>query len=147
MGKGAKLWNRKRTRVSTRTICTHTKGFDLCQNELSLCLGHQLPSHTLFTLLAATRFCAYGVTALTRLIFTAYHRLNIDLRMVSSSVWTSTRSIFLSFSMSSPSPHAVSLFLSFALSCSRLAGTPLSRSTDFLASRVRWYRLAEVNGP
>lgn len=35
--------------------------------------------------------CARRVAGLTRIIFTAYHRLNIDLRMVSSSVWTSTR--------------------------------------------------------
>jgi len=75
--------------------------------------------------------CARRVAGLTRIIFTAYHRLNIDLRMVSSSVWTSTRPVLLSFTVSS-------------LALPPRTGTPLSRSTDFLASRVRWYRLAEV---
>jgi len=72
---------------SVRAICTHTKGFDLCQNELSLCLGPDPPRLTHRPPFSPPlAFYVRRVAGLTRIIFTAYHRLNIDLRMVSSSV-------------------------------------------------------------
>lgn len=138
---------------SVRAICTHTKGFDLCQNELVF-VSATRDASTLFSLsrslslsLSLVRTpppapCACRLRrALTRIIFTAYHRLNIDLRMVSGSVCERPPRLFY------PSPFSLfralppsRLRLSFSFLFARrvvASYTPFSRSTDFLASRVR----------
>lgn len=74
-----------------------------------LCVWDPVPSHTPpFSSPPAS--CARRVAGLTRIIFTAYHRLNIDLRMVSSSVCERPPVLLLSSSLSP-----------FPLSLSRLA--------------------------
>lgn len=107
-----------------------------------------LPSHTPFALLAFTRFCAYRVTALTRLIFTAYHRLNIDLRM-----WYRVRSerppvLYFSLSLCLPPPPSLfsrSFSLSVALPLYLFLSLLRSPALASLAPRFRvrlifWHR-------